>query len=144
MCYDENMYKFFRFVALLVIFLTTIYFIYQYIAIPKQIFGANAGKYQEGSIVLFMSSDVSQLLSTVRRGDVISFENDLKGLENVAVVEGIAGQKTTMEIFDSADKSLGEVVPDGHVAVKFETSNQLRAVPEENITGVAWLSLPKN
>ena len=127
-------------VALLIALLAIIFFLYSYIAIPREISGDNAGKYNIGETVLFMSYDVYSLIQTIHKGDVITFNKSDMNMEGVAVVEFLPGQETKMDIYYFSDEIMGNQVLDGFVAIKFDQSSFLRAVPEEDVLGVAWFS----
>ncbi len=100
----------------------------------------------KGYNYVFLSTDLYQLFNTIKKGDVISFEKTLNeyqyDFEYAAVVDGIAGQTTNLEMIDTNQANLSKKVPTEHVAVKFGITKQSHAVNKRKITGVAWLALP--
>lgn len=132
------MSKGFKVFLSVIVFLLFVFCIYKFIATPKEIVGNDVGKYKDRQIVLFMSRDLHEIFGQLEVDSVITFKRSDMAMEGVAVVAGLPGKSLDQKIYYISNEEIGNTIPVGYYAVKFGDNQYLRAISEEDISGVAW------
>lgn len=116
-------------------------FIVTFLIIPRSIQGGSPGPYKNGQTVLSTSRFLLPS-RPLKKNDVVIFNRSNQGVESVALVVGVPGDKVGQNLYYlSHQPANAGVVPAGFFAVRFGESDKTFLVADNQITAVVWYGL---